>query len=73
MDRRAQEVARLVVSRELAQVFERALHEPLALKFGLQPEIIDVIRDCKPLSGVPEKEASIRPRRIRCEPPADPL
>jgi 4-carboxymuconolactone decarboxylase len=59
VDRRLQELARLVVSREMDQVFEWGMHEPVALKEGLEPQIIDVIRHRKPLAGVPEKEASI--------------
>ena len=59
VDMRIQELARLVVSREMDQSFEWTLHEPVALKEGLDPEIIDVIRYRKSLIGVPEKEASI--------------
>lgn len=59
VDMRIQELARLVVSREMDQAFEWTLHEPVALKEGLDPEIIDVIRYRKSLVGVPEKEASI--------------
>jgi 4-carboxymuconolactone decarboxylase len=59
VDRRTQELARLVVSREMDQGFEWTLHEPVALKFGLEPFIIDVIRNGKSLQGVPEREASI--------------
>jgi 4-carboxymuconolactone decarboxylase len=59
VDRRLQELARLVVSREMDQVFEWGMHEPVALKEGLEPEIIDVIRYRKPLTGVPAKEASV--------------
>jgi alkylhydroperoxidase family enzyme len=59
LGRRLQELARLVVAREMDQGFEWTLHEPVALKEGLQPVIIDVIRDREPLTGVPEKEAAI--------------
>ncbi len=59
VDRRLQELARLVVAREMDQVFEWTVHEPRALKFHLEPAIIDAIRYRKPLTGVPEKEASI--------------
>ena len=54
-----QELARLVVSREMDQVFEWTVHEPRALKVGLEPAIIDVVRYRKPLTGVGEKEAAI--------------
>jgi 4-carboxymuconolactone decarboxylase len=59
VDRRLQELARLVVAREMDQVFEWTVHEPVALREGLDPAIIDVIRYRKTLTGVPEKEASI--------------
>jgi 4-carboxymuconolactone decarboxylase len=56
---RLQELARLVVSREMDQAFEWTVHEPRALKVGLDPSIIDVVRYRKPLTGVGEKEAAI--------------
>jgi len=59
VDARTLELARLVVSREMNQPFEWTLHEPVALKAGLEPEIIDVIRYRRSLDGVPEKDASI--------------
>ena len=59
VDKRTQELARLVVSREMDQPFEWTLHEPVALANGLEPEIIDVIRFRQSLDGVPEREASI--------------
>lgn len=59
LGRRLQELIRLVVSREMDQAFEWTVHEPVALKAGLEPSIIDVVRYRKPLDGVPEKEAAI--------------
>lgn len=59
VDRRLQELARLVVAREFDQVFEWGMHEPVALQEGLEPAIIDVIRNRKPLGGVFAKEAAI--------------
>ena len=59
VDKRTQELARLVVSREMDQPFEWTLHEPVALQNGLELEIIDVIRYRKALDGVPDREASI--------------
>ena len=56
---RMKELIRLIVSREMDQAFEWTVHEPVALKEGLQPAIIDVIRLRKPLTGVPEKEAAM--------------
>lgn len=59
LGRRLQELARLVVSREMDQVFEWTVHEPVALKHGLDPGIIDVVRYRKPLDGIPDKEKAI--------------
>ena len=59
VDRRLQELARLVVSREMDQAFEWTVHEPVALKEGLEPAIIDIVRYRKTLTGVGEKEAAI--------------
>lgn len=59
VDARTQELARLVVSREMNQRFEWTLHEPVALKAGLESEIIDVIRYRRSLDGVPERDAAI--------------
>lgn len=59
LDARTKELARLVVSREMNQRFEWTVHEPVALRAGLEPEIIDVIRHRKSLNGVPERDASI--------------
>lgn len=59
VDARTQELARLVVSREMNQRFEWTLHEPVALQAGLEPAIIDVVRYRRPLDGVPERDASI--------------
>lgn len=59
LDHRTRELARLVVAREMDENFEWTVHEPVARKYGLAPDIIDVIRDDRPLRGVPEREASI--------------
>lgn len=60
VDKRLQELARLVVSREMDQVFEWTVHEPVALKHGLDPAVIDIIRYRKPLDALPEgQEKSI--------------
>jgi 4-carboxymuconolactone decarboxylase len=56
---RWKELIRLVVSREMDQPFEWTVHEPVALREGLEPAIIDVIRLDKPLDGVPEREAAV--------------
>ena len=59
IDRRTQELARLVVSREMDQRFEWTLHEPVALENGVPAEVIDIIRYRKPLEGIDDRDASI--------------
>ena len=56
---RLKELIRLIVSREMDQAFEWEAHEPVALREGLEPEIIDVIRYRRDLTGVPEREAAM--------------
>ncbi len=56
---RLKELIRLVVSREMDQPFEWEAHEPVALREGLEPEIIDIIRHRRDLTGVPEREAAM--------------
>src|SRR5262245_2120051 len=51
LDRRLTELAILVTARELDHQFEWTAHEPAALKEGLQPEIIDLVKHRKPISG----------------------
>src|SRR6266436_8166052 len=75
LEPRLRELAILVTSRELDNQFEWTAHEPVALKEGLDPKIIDVVKFRKPVSGVPEKEAAIiafgrelfRDRKVRAE------
>lgn len=59
VDKRTQELVRLVVSREMNQRLEWTVHEPVALKAGLEPAIIDVIRYRRSLDGVPDRDAAI--------------
>jgi len=59
IDDKVSELVRLVIAREMDQQFEWTMHEPVALKAGLAPAIIDTIRHRKSLQGVPEMEASI--------------
>lgn len=56
---RLKELIRLVVSREMNQAFEWTVHEPVGLREGLDPAIIDIVRHDKALDGVPEKEAAL--------------
>jgi 4-carboxymuconolactone decarboxylase len=75
LDRRLTELAILVTARELDNQFEWTAHEPAALKEGLAPSIIDVVKHGKPVSGLGPKEALIvsfgrevfRERKVRSE------
>ena len=53
------EVAFLSTARELGCQFEWSMHEPVALKEGVSPEILDVIRHRADTSGLPDFEASV--------------
>jgi 4-carboxymuconolactone decarboxylase len=53
------ELAILVTAREHDQPYEWSLHEMEAIAVGLDPSVIDLVRNRRPLSGVPEKEAAI--------------
>jgi 4-carboxymuconolactone decarboxylase len=59
LDRRLTELAILVTARELDSQFEWTAHEPAALKEGLEPKIIDVVKRRRPLAGLAKKEALI--------------
>jgi len=59
LDRRLTELAILVTARELDNQFEWAAHEPAALKEGLDPRIIDVVKRRKPVARLGKKETLI--------------
>jgi len=59
LEQRLTELAILVTARELDNQFEWTAHEPVALKEGLDPEIIDVVKHRRPISGLGTKEALI--------------
>jgi len=75
LDRRLTELAILVTARELDHQFEWTAHEPAALREGLEPEIIDLVKYRKPVSGLGERETAIitfgrellRDRKVRPE------
>ncbi|HWE75358.1 MAG TPA: hypothetical protein VG328_19515 [Stellaceae bacterium] len=56
---RVREVAILTTARECDSQFEWAAHEPEALKEGIAPALIDVIRNRAPLNGVDPADATI--------------
>jgi len=57
--RRLTELAIISTAREHDQPYEWSLHEMEAVSVGLEPEIVDIVRHRKPLTGVGEKEAAI--------------
>ena len=59
LERRLTELVILVTARELDHQFEWTAHEPVALKEGLDPEIIEVVKHRRPISGLGTKEALI--------------
>jgi 4-carboxymuconolactone decarboxylase len=59
LERRLTELAILVTARELDNQFEWTAHEPAALKEGLAPEIIDLVKQRKPTAGLGTKETLI--------------
>ena len=52
-------LAILVTAREHDQQYDWTMNELAARKDGLDPTVIDIVRDRKPLAGVAEKEAAI--------------
>src|ERR1044071_7029411 len=53
------ELAILSVAREHDQPYEWSLHEMEALAVGLDPAVIDIVRNRKPLAGLGDKETNI--------------
>lgn len=53
------ELAILTVARELDQPYEWSLHELEAIAVGLEPSVIDIVRNRLPLAGIGENEAAI--------------
>jgi 4-carboxymuconolactone decarboxylase len=57
--RRLSELAILTVAREYDQPYEWSLHEMEGVSVGLEPRIVDVVRNRTPLTGLGEKETAI--------------
>ena len=53
------ELAILVTAREHDAQYEWTMTEPAALKDGLEPAIIDLVRLRKPVTGLAEKDAAL--------------
>ena len=75
LEPRLRELAILVTAREFDSQFEWTAHEPVALREGLDPKVLDVVKFRGPVPAVPEKEAAIiafgrelfRDRKVRAE------
>jgi 4-carboxymuconolactone decarboxylase len=75
LEPRLRELAILVTARELDNQFEWTAHEPAALKAGLDPAVIAVVKQRKPSGRMDEREAAIirfgreliRERKLRSE------
>ena len=59
LGRQLTELAILTAAREHDQPYEWSLHEMEALAVGLDPAVIDIVRNRKPIAGVVDKEAVI--------------
>jgi len=57
--RRLMGLAILVTAREHDYQYEWTMNEPTALKDGLEPAIIDQVRNRKPVTGLAEKDAAL--------------
>lgn len=56
---RTRELAILVVAREMDNQFEWTGHEPMALREGLEPQVIDVVRNRASTAGLKEEDAVV--------------
>ncbi len=56
---RVREIAILTVAREMDSQFEWCAHEPEALKEGVEPAVIDVIKHRRSTAGLAETDATI--------------
>ena len=59
LDQRLTELAILVTARELDAQFEWTSHEPSALRAGLEPAIVDIVKHRKSTAGLGPTEALI--------------
>ena len=58
-DPRIREIAILTTAREMDSQFEWSAHEPEALKEGVEPRVIDVIKHRLPTAGLDETDATV--------------
>jgi 4-carboxymuconolactone decarboxylase len=52
-------LAVLATAREHNQQYDWTMNEPIAVKDGLSPAVIDVVRHRRPLNGLGEKEGTL--------------
>jgi len=59
LDPQLSELVMMVAAREIDSAFEWSAHERAARKLGMAEDVIAVVRDRKPVTGIGEKEAAI--------------
>jgi 4-carboxymuconolactone decarboxylase len=59
LDPKLSELVMLVAARETDSAFEWSAHERAAKALGMSPDIIAVVRDRKPVTGLGERESAI--------------
>jgi 4-carboxymuconolactone decarboxylase len=59
IDAKLREVAILATAREASHQFEWAMHEPAALKEGVEPRVVEAIKHRQPVDGLPEEYALV--------------
>ena len=53
------ELSALLAAREFDQQYEWSGHEPAAVRAGLEPSVIDVVKFNRDVAGLPEKDATV--------------
>jgi 4-carboxymuconolactone decarboxylase len=53
------QLAVLIIAREIDQQYEWSAHEPQALRQGLEPSVIDVVKHDRPVTGLSDKDATL--------------
>ena len=53
------QLAVLIIAREIDQQYEWSAHEPAALRQGLEPAVIDVVRYDRDVTGLSDKDATL--------------
>ncbi len=53
------QLAVLIMAREIDQQYEWSAHEPMGLRQGLEPSVIDVVKYNKDVAGLSDKDATL--------------